>query len=117
MTRDISRADVQLLANREQVMQFFHTLGFDVTNRATQTLDSLDIRGDLRNEIGAIERVGMLTDETWTLEVYLFEMRSITKAVRDGLARVFRNRPWDYLLVLTTGYEQLDFQLVERVET
>src|SRR5450755_2198091 len=117
MTRDIARADVQLLANREQVLQFFHTLGFDVTSQLTQTVDSLDIKGDLRNEIGAIERVGVLTDETWTLEVYLFEVGSITKAVRDGLARAFRNRPWDYLLVLTKNYEQVDFQLVERVET
>jgi hypothetical protein len=92
MTRDIARADVQLLANREQVVQFFYTLGFDGTSRTTLTAGSLDIKGDLRDEIVAIERVGMLTDETWTLEVYLFEVRSITKAVRDGLARAFRNR-------------------------
>jgi hypothetical protein len=113
MTRDIARADVQLLANREQVVHFFYTLGFDGTSRTTLTAGALDIKGDLRDEIGTIERVGMLTDETWTLEVYLFEVRSITKAVRDGLARVFRDRPGDYLLVLTRNYEKL----VERVET
>src|SRR6266699_224363 len=47
-------------------------------------------------------------------EVYLFELKSVTIATTQGIVRAFRNRPGDYLLVLTDDYRRLDFVLVER---
>jgi hypothetical protein len=47
-------------------------------------------------------------------EVYLFELKSVTIATTQGIVRAFRNRPGDYLLVLTDDYQRLDFVLVER---
>jgi hypothetical protein len=47
-------------------------------------------------------------------EVYLFELKSVTVAATQGIVRTFRNRPGDFLLVLTDDYRRLDFVLVER---
>jgi len=44
--------------------------------------------------------------------VYLFEMRSVRVVDRRALARAFRNRGGDFLLVLTSDYETLDFVLL-----
>ncbi|QLQ05958.1 MAG: hypothetical protein HZY76_07745 [Anaerolineae bacterium] len=41
-------------------------------------------------------------------------MRALTVALTQALARRFRDRPEDALLVLTRDYETLDFVLVER---
>src|SRR5438552_4823481 len=47
-------------------------------------------------------------------EVYLFELKSVPIATTQGIVRAFRNRPGDYLLVLTDDYNRLDFVLVQR---
>ncbi len=44
----------------------------------------------------------------------MFELQSITVAHTRALARAFRNRAGNYLLVLTSDYERLDFVFLER---
>src|SRR5437762_1439632 len=67
---------------------------------------------NLKSAIIHIERLA--SQDARLFEVYLFELKSVTVATTQGIVRSFRNRPGDYLLVLTDDYERLDFVLVER---
>src|SRR5947209_12144753 len=67
---------------------------------------------NLKSAITHIERLA--SQEGRMFEVYLFELKSVTIANTQGIVRTFRNRPGDYLLVLTDDYQRLDFVLVER---
>jgi hypothetical protein len=44
----------------------------------------------------------------------LFELDSVTVALTNALSRAFRNKQGNYLLVLTSDYERIDFVLVEK---
>ncbi|NWG76060.1 MAG: hypothetical protein HXY24_15915, partial [Rubrivivax sp.] len=48
------------------------------------------------------------------LQVYLFELDSVTVAATRALARAFRNRAGNYLLILTSDYDHIDFVLLEK---
>jgi len=67
---------------------------------------------NLKSAITHIERLA--SQDGRMFEVYLFELKSVTIANTQGIVRTFRNRPGDYLLVLTDDYQRLDFVLVER---
>src|SRR5438105_1887331 len=109
---DLSHADIQLLANRDALAAFFAKLGYDTNQRLVQNIAAMGITSDsLKSSITHIER---LASEDKLFEIYLFELRSVTVAATQSIVRNFRNRPGDYLLVLTDNYERLDFVLVER---
>src|SRR5947209_19128811 len=109
---DLSREDVQLLASRDALTAFFAKLGYDTNHRLVQSIAAMGITTDsLKSTITRIER---LASEDRLFEIYLFELKSITIAATQNIVRNFRNRPGDYLLVLTDNYERLDFVLVER---
>src|SRR5438132_7778499 len=67
---------------------------------------------NLKAAITHIERLA--SQDGRMFEVYLFELKSVTIATTQGIVRAFRNRPGDYLLVLTDDYQRLDFVLVVR---
>lgn len=62
----------------------------------------------------AITHVEQLAAHEGLLHVYLFELDSVTIALTNALARAFRNKQGNYLLVLTSDYERIDFVLVEK---
>ncbi len=61
-----------------------------------------------------IKNIELITDQEGLLQVYLFELQSVTVAHTRALARAFRNRAGNYLLILTSDYDQLDFVLLEK---
>src|SRR5438132_5058752 len=67
---------------------------------------------NLKSAITHIERLA--SHDARMFEVYLFELKSVTIATTQGIVRAIRNRPGDYLLVLTDDYNRLDFVLVQR---
>src|SRR6266540_7260478 len=69
---------------------------------------------DMRQHIHKIELIGK-DPEDGDISIYLFEVRSVTAKLRNDIARRFRERPENALLVLTKDYEQLEFVLLERV--
>ena len=72
-------------------------------------MDSDDLRQQiLRLELLAVDPV----DED--IKIYLFEVRSVTAKLRNDIARRFRERPENALLVLTVDYETLDFVMLQR---
>ncbi|GCE06636.1 hypothetical protein [Dictyobacter aurantiacus] len=117
MVTEIARRDVQELSGRQQVQDFFAALGYATDDVTPFTPQSLGITNDLRHQIASIARVARLSND-WTLEVFLFEMRSpsVTKQQTRELTRVFNQRGGDFLLVLTTKYLQIDFVLVAGVD-
>ena len=110
---ELSREDIQLLSSRDALAAFFAKLGYDTNDRLIQTVAAMGFTGDnLKSAITHIERLA--SQDARMFEVYLFELKSVTVANTQSIVRAFRNRPGDYLLVLTDDYQRLDFVLVER---
>src|SRR5712692_11523320 len=110
---DLTREDIQLLSNRDALTAFFAKLGYDTNARLVQNSAAMGFSSDnLRPAITHIERLA--SQDARMFEVYLFELKAVTVTITQAIVRGFRNRPGDYLLVLTDNYERLDFVLVER---
>jgi hypothetical protein len=56
----------------------------------------------------------MIADNEGLLQVYLFQLPSVTIADARALATAFRNRVGNFLLVLTADFERIDFVLLEK---
>ena len=110
----LTAGDIDVLENAEQVVHFFAHLGYDVDQNIALDHTSLGMDSeDLRQQIRSIHLIGK-DPEDEEIVIYLFEVRSVTVALTQTLARRFRERPESALLVLTKDYETLDFVLVER---
>ena len=113
--RNISVADVQTLATRDDVAAFFAALGYRTDSRQPQSVSAMGIMpSSLSRQIEHIERIAVHEDGAEPLDLYLVEMTSVTVAATQGLARALRNRAGNYLMVLTDDYERLDFVLLQR---
>jgi len=110
---ELSRDDIQLLSSRDALAALFAKLGYDTNDRLIQNVAAMGFTSDtLKSAITHIERLA--SQDARMFEVYLFELKSVTIAATQGIVRAFRNRPGDYLLVLTDDYNRLDFVLVQR---
>src|SRR2546421_1812050 len=110
---ELSRDDIQLLSTRDALAALFAKLGYDTNDRLIQNVAAMGFTSDnLKSAITHIERLA--SQDARMFEVYLFELKSVTIATTQGIVRAFRNRPGDYLLVLTDDYNRLDFVLVQR---
>ena len=112
LDQDIRREDVQGLSDADQVAAFFSVLGYRTDARLQQTAANLGITApSLSRQITRIERIA---EHEGQLQVYLFELSSVTVTAMRGIASALRNRAGDYLLVLTHDYERIDFVLIEK---
>src|SRR5437868_839334 len=110
---ELTRDEIQLLSSRDALAAFFAKLGYDTNDRLIQNVAAIGFTSDtLKSAITHIERLA--SQDARMFEVYLFELKSVTIATTQGIVRAFRNRPGDYLLVLTHDYLRLDCVLVER---
>ncbi len=110
---ELTRDDIQLLSSRDALAALFAKLGYDTNDRLIQNVAAMGFTSDnLKSAITHIERLA--SQDARMFEVYLFELKSVTIATTQGIVRAFRNRPGDYLLVLTDDYNRLDFVLVQR---
>ncbi len=110
---ELTRDEIQLLSSRDALAALFAKLGYDTNDRLIQNVAAMGFTSDnLKSAITHIERLA--SQDARMFEVYLFELKSVTIATTQGIVRAFRNRPGDYLLVLTDDYLRLDFILVER---
>src|SRR6266567_5396520 len=113
---ELSREDIQLLSSRDALAAFFAKLGYDTNDRLVQNVAAMGFTSDnLKSAITHIERLA--SQDARMFEVYLFELKSVTVTTTQKIVRDLRNRPGDYLLVLTDDYQRLDFVLVERYST
>ncbi len=111
---NLTHEDIQKLAQREGVIQFFATLGYETSEHIEQTVQAMGFSSEtMRSALRSIYRVA--SQDAGLFEVYLFEVRSLTVAVRNEIVQRFRAyNGVGYLLILTDNYERLDFVLTER---
>ena len=113
--KELTRADIQELANREGIASFFAKLGYGTDVRMLQTCAAMGITAEsLQRQVKHIERVAIKEGGAEPLDVYLIELTSVTMVATQGLARALRNRVGNYLLILTDAYERIDFVLLQR---
>src|SRR5262245_6916016 len=104
---DLAGRDVQELSSTDAVAAFFARLGYDTNARTVQTPGNLGMGAE--TTLRPIKRMELLADRDELFQVYLFELTSVTVAHTRALARAFRNRAGNFLLVLTSDYDRVDF--------
>lgn len=109
---DLAERDVQGLSSADALAAFLASLGYNTNARTVQTPGNLGITAD--STLRPIMRIELIADREGLFQVYLFELRTVTVAHTRALARTFRNRAGNFMLILTSDYERLDFVLVER---
>lgn len=110
----LTAAHVGQLENADEVIRFFAQLRYDVDDAAEIPHQALGLEGDdARLDVKRLWRVGSDPD-MGELVIYLMEVRSVTVALVQRIARRFRERSEQPLLVLTSDYETLDFVLIDR---
>ena len=110
---DLTSAHLQALSSREAIVAFCAQLGYNTEARLKQTSAALGFSDVLAHEVTHVERVA--DHENGELQVYLLEMKHVTVALTQALARSLRNRAGNFLLVLTADYERIDFVLMDLV--
>lgn len=108
---ELSPQDIQSVSSPDAVAAFFTKLGYDTAARTNQTVANLAIP---EAAASSIKRIELIADRQKLLQVYLFELTSVTVAEIKALARAFRNRAGQFLLVLTSDFEFLEFVLLDR---
>lgn len=101
---EVSAREVQGLSNADAVAAFFARLGYDTDKRTIQTTGNLGITAE--GSARPIRKIHQIADQV--------ELTSVTVAHTRALARSFRSLGGNYLLVLTSDFERLDFVLLER---
>jgi hypothetical protein len=104
--------DVQLLGDANAVAAFFARLGYNTNARTFQTPGNLGITTE--STLRRIHRIELIADYEGFLQVYLFQLVSLTVADARALAATLRNRAGNFLLVLTANCDRIDFVLVEK---
>ena len=111
----LNSSDIGQLESADEVARFFAKLGYNIDGRiALPDYGAIGLGSeDLRQQIHKIELIGR-DPEDGDIIIYLLEVRSITAKLRNEIARRFRDRPENVLLVVTTQYEELEFVLLDR---
>ena len=112
----LNASDIRQLENADEIAHFFAKLRYDVDQRTN--IPDYAVLGmgseDMRQHIHKIELIGK-DPVDGDISIYLFEVRSVTAKLRNDIARRFRERPENAILVLTKDYEELEFVLLERL--
>jgi len=108
---ELSPQDIQSINSADALVSLFAKLGYDTGSRTGQTAANLSIPEAAARPI---KRIELIADHQKLLQVYLFELKTVTVAEIKALARVFRNFAGQFLLVLTADYEYIEFVLLDR---
>lgn len=108
---ELSPRDIQSINSVDALAAFFTRLGYNTSSRTSQTATNLAIPEAAARPI---KRIELIADQQKLLQVYVFELKSVTVAEIRALARVFKNFAGQFLLILTTDYEYIEFVLLDR---
>ena len=108
--------DIRQLENADEIAHFFAKLRYDVDQRTN--IPDYGVLGmgsaDMHQYMHKIELIGKDPIDR-DISIYLLEVRSVTAKLRNDIARRFRERPENAILVLTNDYEELEFVLLDRL--
>src|ERR1043166_593686 len=112
----LDASDIRQLESADEIAHFFAKLRYDVDERTNiPNYAALGMGSeDMREHIHKIELIGK-DPEDGDISIYLFEVRSVTAKLRNDIARRFRERPENALLVLTKDNKELESALLERI--
>jgi type I restriction-modification system DNA methylase subunit len=113
----INYRDVRALTGRQELINFFERLGYDVSRIYRENLGALALPADVVPNIEFVEHIAM-ADDGWAIRIYLVKLRgtlhSVTAMITRSVSKAYRDRDGDTLLVFTIDYQRLDFVLAER---
>lgn len=109
---DLTATRVQEISDPDALAAFFASLGYNIEGRIEQTPGNLGIEAESVKR--PIKRIELIADQEGLFQVYLFELTSVSVAQTRALARAFRNRAGNYLIVLTSDWDRIDFVLVDK---
>lgn len=112
LDKEIRREQVQTIRNVDGLVALFAELGYRTDLRSIQTTEALAITPE--SAASQIKKIERIADQESLLQVFLFEVSSLTQALTQSILRAFKNRAGQYLLILTDDYDRLDFVLIER---
>lgn len=75
--------------------EFFGGLGYNTHARTSQTPGNLGITAE--TTVRPIKKIELIADQEGLLQVYLFELQTVTVAHTRALARAFGNRGKNYI--------------------
>ncbi len=109
---NLTPKDLQGLTSADAVAQFLATLGYDTSRRQPLTAEAIGLSGEAAAPIRDIEVLA--DDAEGFLRVVFVRLRSLTAKSRNDLARVLGRSNVDYLLILTSDFDTLEFVLLEK---
>src|SRR5690348_17063448 len=90
---ELAPAEIQDLTSPDALTALFAKLGYDTNARISQSALAMGITNeDLRLSIKHIERLASNGNGGISLQVYLFELKSVTVAATRAIVRTFRDR-------------------------
>src|SRR5271157_382781 len=107
---DLKPSGIQQISSTDAVVGLFTALGYNTSARQVMTSEALGFAESLTREVVHVERVA---DQEGELQVFFVELKHLTVALTNLLARAFKNRAGLFLLVLTADYVRLDFVMLE----
>ncbi len=109
---DLGPHDIQALNDSKAISAFFARLRYNTNVHIIQSPGNLGINAE--GIVRSIKNIELIADQDGLFQVYLFELTSVTVGNILALGKAFRNRAGNYLLVLTSDYERLDFVVLEK---
>lgn len=109
---DLSPKDISALTSPDALAAFLARLDYKTDSRTPLTPQALGLTGETAN---AIKKVELLSeDEDQFFRVVFAQPKSLTAKVRNDLVRVLGRSTQDYLLVLASDFESIEFVLVDK---
>jgi hypothetical protein len=110
---DVQPQQISRLTSADAVAAFFRELGYDTAKRERLTPEGLRL-GETAKTVQDLELLSESDDGF--LRVVFGQLRSVTAKARADLVRAFARdaSQADYLLVLTSDFDAIEFVLIER---
>jgi hypothetical protein len=104
--------DVTGLTSADALTGLLARLGYDTATRKPLSPEAIGLSGDSAAAVKAVELLS--EDPEQFLRVVFTQPRSLTARVRNDLVRALGRREGDYLLVLASDFESLEFVFLDK---
>lgn len=108
---DLTPEDVAQLTSADALAALFQRLGYDTGKRAVVPAQAVGLDGN-----SDIQHIELLSEDAeGFLRIVFVRLRSVTAKARNLVVRTFGRQTQDYLLILASDFESLEFVLIEKL--
>ncbi len=108
---DLTPEDVAQLTSADALAALFQRMGYDTGKRAVVPAQAVGLDGN-----SDIQHIELLSEDAeGFLRIVFVRLRSVTAKSRNLVVRTFGRQTQDYLLILTSDFEALEFVLIEKL--